>query len=47
MSLNGVGVKRVLLDITGVLVESSAEGDGKAINGSVQAVQKLKEAGEL
>ena len=39
-------MKGVLLDITGVLVESSATGDGKAIPGSVEAVRKLKEAGE-
>ena len=46
MSLNGSGVKGVLLDITGVLAESSASGDGRAIEGSVQAVQRLEAAGE-
>lgn len=44
--LKGRAVKGVLLDITGVLVESSATGDGKAIPGSVEAVRKLKDAGE-
>jgi len=40
MSFNGKPVKGVLLDITGVLQE-----DGKAIPGSVEAVEKLKNAG--
>ena len=44
--LKGRAVKGVLLDITGVLVESSATGDGTAIPGSVEAVRKLKDAGE-
>ena len=35
-----------LLDITGVLAESSAEGDGVAIQGSVEAVRKIEAAGE-
>jgi len=39
MSFRGKPVKGVLLDITGVLLE-----DGKAIQGSVEAVQKLKNA---
>ncbi len=34
------------LDITGVLVESSAEGDGVAIQGSVEAVKRLEDEGE-
>ena len=34
----------ILLDITGVLVESSTSGP-KAIEGSVEAVNKLNEAG--
>ena len=46
MSLNGTAVKGVLLDITGVLAESSSEGDGQAVQGSVQAVQKLRDQGE-
>lgn len=46
MSLNGRPVKGVLLDITGVLAESSSEGDGVAIQGSVQAVQKLRDNGK-
>ena len=44
--LKGRAVKGVLLDITGVLVESSSTGDGTAIPGSVDAVRKLKDAGE-
>lgn len=46
MFLNGKIVKGVLLDITGVLAESSAEGDGLAVQGSVQAVQKLRDQGK-
>ena len=40
MSFKGKPIKGVLLDITGVLLE-----DGKAIQGSVEAVQRLKSAG--
>jgi len=40
MTFNGKTIKGVLLDITGVLQE-----DGKAIPGSVEAVQKLQNAG--
>jgi hypothetical protein len=47
MSLNGRKVKGVLLDITGVLAESSSTGDGTAIQGSVEAVKKLKSAGNI
>lgn len=47
MSFNGKPIKGVLLDITGVLAESSAEGDGKAIPGSVEAVKKLASKGEM
>jgi len=38
-------IRAVLLDITGVLVESSAKGDGVAVQGSVDAVRKLTETG--
>ena len=41
MSLNGRAVKGVLLDITGVLLESAAVGDGHAIPGSIEAIEKL------
>ena len=44
MSLNGKVINGVLLDITGVLVESSTSGP-KAIPGSVEAVKKLEDAG--
>ncbi|GAB1604009.1 phospholysine phosphohistidine inorganic pyrophosphate phosphatase-like [Argonauta hians] len=38
------GVKGLLLDITGVLYEST-EGGGRAIEGSVEALQRLKKSG--
>lgn len=44
MSLNGKQIKGVLLDITGVLVESTTEGP-RAIKGSVDAVARLQKAG--
>ena len=44
-SLKGVAVEGVLCDISGVLSESSADGDGVAITGSVEAVNRLREAG--
>lgn len=43
MSFNGKEIKGVLLDITGVLVESSSSGP-RAIAGSVEAVEALKKA---
>jgi hypothetical protein len=46
MSFNGKRIRGVLLDITGVLMESSSVEDTKlAIPGSVEAVQKLNSAG--
>ena len=46
MSFNGKPVRGVLLDITGVLMESCSVQDTKlAIPGSVEAVQKLIDAG--
>jgi ribonucleotide monophosphatase NagD (HAD superfamily) len=46
MSLNGRSIRGVLLDITGVLIESSSVHEtGLDIPGSVQAVQKLADAG--
>jgi hypothetical protein len=48
MSLNGKPVRGVLLDITGVLMESSSVREtGLDIPGSVEAVQKLLEAGSF
>ena len=44
MSLNGRSIKGVLLDITGVLIESSAGSDGHVIHGSIAAVDILKSA---
>ena len=45
MSLGGVPVSGVLCDISGVLAESSASGDGVAIPGSAEAVARLRAAG--
>ena len=45
MSLGGVPVSGVLCDISGVLAESSATGDGVAIPGSAEAVARLRAAG--
>ena len=46
MSLNGKPVRGVLLDITGVLMDSSSVREtGLDIPGSVEAVQKLLDAG--
>jgi len=38
-------VSGLLCDITGVLAESCSEGDGAPIEGSIEAVQRLNEAG--
>ncbi len=40
-------LRAFLLDITGVLVESSAEGDGVTIEGSVEAVRRLEAEGKV
>jgi len=45
MSLRGSPVKGILCDITGVLAESSASGDGQEVPGSVDALQRLSNAG--
>jgi len=45
MGLKGASVKGVLCDITGVLAESSSEGDGVAIPGSIESINRLKSAG--
>ena len=46
MSLNGTKIRGVLLDITGVLMESSSVAEtGLDIPGSVDAVQKLVDVG--
>jgi len=45
MSLNGSSVQGVLCDITGVLAESSSEGDGTVVTGSVDAIHRLLDAG--
>ena len=46
MTFNGKKIKGVLLDITGVLTESCSVEGSRAIKGSVEAVDKLKSAGE-
>jgi len=45
MSLPGSTVLGLLCDITGVLAESSSEGDGTAIPGSIEAIHRLVSAG--
>jgi len=44
MTFNGKTIKGVLLDISGVLTESTTEGS-EAINGSVDAVNKIQDSG--
>ena len=44
-SFKGSPVLGVLSDISGVLSESSAGGDGAAIRGSVEAINKLRKVG--
>ncbi|XP_040574161.1 phospholysine phosphohistidine inorganic pyrophosphate phosphatase [Lepeophtheirus salmonis] len=41
-TLKDQGIQGVLLDITGVLIESSSDGQGKVIPGSVEAIQLLR-----
>ena len=45
MSFNGKVIKAVLLDITGVLTESTSDGS-RPIQGSVEAVQRIVDAGK-
>eukprot|EP00092_Neocalanus_flemingeri_P005774 GFUD01006215.1.p1 GENE.GFUD01006215.1~~GFUD01006215.1.p1 ORF type:complete len:265 (-),score=84.60 GFUD01006215.1:190-984(-) len=45
MSFNGSPVQGVLCDITGVLAESSSESDGVVVPGSIEAINRLFEAG--
>merc|ERR1712183_960406 len=45
MSLNGLPVEGVLCDITGVLAESSSDGDGVVVPGSIDAIKRLGDAG--
>ena len=44
MSFNGKAIKAVLLDITGVLTESTSDGS-RPIEGSVDAVKRIVDAG--
>ena len=45
MTFNGKKIKGVLCDITGVLTESVSGGGSQAIEGSVEALKRLKAAG--
>ena len=46
MSFNGKVITAVLLDITGVLTESTSDGS-RPIEGSVDAVKRIQDAGKL
>eukprot|EP00088_Acartia_fossae_P015958 TRINITY_DN18871_c0_g1_i2.p1 TRINITY_DN18871_c0_g1~~TRINITY_DN18871_c0_g1_i2.p1 ORF type:complete len:266 (-),score=37.13 TRINITY_DN18871_c0_g1_i2:172-969(-) len=45
LELKGGKVKGVLCDITGVLKESATTADGVAIQGSIEAIERLRKAG--
>ena len=47
MSFNGKEIKGVLCDITGVLTESVSAGGSQPIDGSIDALKRLKKAGKL
>ena len=47
MTFNGKAIKGVLCDITGVLTESVSEGGSRPIEGSIEALQRLKAAGKV
>ena len=47
MSFNGKEIKGVLCDITGVLTESVSAGGSQPIDGSIDALNRLKKAGKL
>ena len=47
MTFNGKKINGVLCDITGVLTESVSEGGSKPIEGSVEALNRLKMAGKF
>ena len=46
MSFNGKQIKGVLCDITGVLTESVSAGGSQPIDGSIDALNRLKKAGK-
>ena len=46
MSFNGKEIKGVLCDITGVLTESVSGGGSQPIDGSIEALARLKKAGK-
>ena len=45
MTFNGKKIKGILLDITGVLTESVSGGGSRPVAGSVEAVNRIKAAG--
>ena len=47
MSFNGKQIKGVLCDITGVLTESVSGGGSQPIEGSIDALNRLKKAGKI
>ena len=47
MSFNGKEIKGVLCDITGVLTESVSGGGSQPIDGSIDALKRLREAGKM
>ena len=47
MTFNGKNIKGVLCDITGVLTESVSEGGSQPIEGSIDALQRMKAAGKV
>ena len=46
MTFNGKEIKGVLCDITGVLTESVSGGGSQPIKGSIDALQRMKDAGK-
>ena len=47
MSSNGKEIKGILCDITGVLTESVSGGGSQPIDGSIDALNRLKNAGKV
>ena len=47
MTFNGKNIKGVLCDITGVLTDSVSEGGSQPVDGSIDALQRMKAAGKV
>ena len=47
MTFNGKKIKGILCDITGVLTESVSGGGSSPIEGSIDALERLKAAGKF